>query len=133
MRFLLFIPVILSTRVATYGQQSLGLFSPKEAYDNIFTQKLSSDSNVTSILIWIKKEVKPHKHVMHSEHVYVLEGAGKLLLGEKIMEVKEGDLIYIPPNTVHALKVTSPTPMKVLSVQAPEFDGKDRVAVEMEW
>ncbi|MBK9732009.1 MAG: cupin domain-containing protein [Chitinophagaceae bacterium] len=131
---LLFITFIFCSFIAAaQTQTNIGSLIPKEAYENISSQLLNSDSNVTSIVIWIKKEVKPHVHTIHSEQVYVLEGTGKMLLGEKTMEVKPGDLIFIPKQTIHALKVTSATPMKVLSIQAPEFDGKDRVFVEREW
>jgi len=38
-----------------------------------------------------------------------------------------GGSIFIPQNTWHYVKVTSAEPLKVLSIQAPNFDGKDRV------
>ncbi len=103
---------------------------PKEPYDNIHVQKLFSDVNSSSFLIWIKQEVKPHKHETHSEQVYILEGMGIMAIGEEQVRVKPGDLVYIPMGVVHSLEVTSDEPVKVLSIQAPEFLGKDRVFVE---
>jgi mannose-6-phosphate isomerase-like protein (cupin superfamily) len=81
-------------------------------------------------VLFIKKEVKKHKHVTHTEQVYILDGEGEMMVGDKKMKVKKGDIVLIPKNTFHSLKVTSPTPMKVLSVQSPIFDGKDRVLSE---
>ena len=110
--------------------QSLDTIKAPAVYENIYSRAIASDSLVSSFVIFIKKEVKKHKHVSHSEHVYVLEGEGEMLVGEKMFKIKKGDIIFVPKNTIHALKVTSSTPVKVLSIQAPLFDSKDRVFVE---
>ena len=110
--------------------QSLDTVKAYGNYENIYLRKLNSDSLVSSFVIFIKKEVKEHKHVTHSEHVYVLEGEGEMSAGEKKFKVKKGDMIFIPKNTFHALKVTSATPVKVLSIQTPMFDGTDRVLMD---
>lgn len=98
--------------------------------DNIYNKALFSDSLSSSFCIVIKKEVKGHKHLHHSEQVMVIEGEGSMVLGDKILNIKKGDVIFIPKNTVHSVKNTGIVPLKVLSVQAPFFDGKDRVFVE---
>lgn len=100
------------------------------ATENVYARPLFGDSLVTSFVIVIRKEVKKHKHAAHSEHVYILEGTGEMLLGEKKLLVKKGDVIFIPKGTPHAVKVTSKKPMKVISVQAPQFDGKDRIMMD---
>lgn len=103
---------------------------PSEEYGNVHVQQLYSDSAVTAFMIWVKKEVAPHYHAKHTEQVYILEGRGTMTMGGKAVPVKAGDHIFIPPGTVHSVKVTSEAPMKVLSIQAPEFDGTDRIWVE---
>jgi mannose-6-phosphate isomerase-like protein (cupin superfamily) len=133
MRFFFAVLLFIPTLVFSQSQTDLGSLSPQSDYDNISTQKLNADSGVTSFVIWIKKEVRPHRHAFHTEQVYVLEGTGKMLLGKKTIEIKAGDLIFIPNNTVHALRVTSAVPVKVLSIQAPEFDGSDRIPVDISW
>jgi mannose-6-phosphate isomerase-like protein (cupin superfamily) len=50
-------------------------------------------------------------------------------LNGKTFDVKEGDLVVIPQGQTHSLKVKR-SPVKVISIQAPFFDGKDRVIVE---
>lgn len=96
-------------------------------YDNLYIKKLSSDSLSTSFAIWIKLKVKLHKHDFHTEHVYVLEGSGDFTLGDTTQPIKKGDLITIPKNTWHGVEVTSKVPLKVVSIQSPEFKGVDRV------
>lgn len=110
--------------------QSADTITPPANYENVYTRPLYSDSLVSSFVIFIKKEVKPHRHLAHSEHIYVLQGTGEMLLNKKRILVKTGDIVFIPKNTVHSLKVTSSIPVKVVSLQAPLFDGKDRIFTE---
>lgn len=122
--------LFLAMSLCAQSSINLDTIQVREAYDNVFIKKLNSDKNTSTFLIFIKKEVKLHKHMTHSETIYVLDGTGEMLLGDKKMEVKKGDIIFVPENTPHSVKVTSTIPLKVISNQAPEFDGKDRVFVE---
>lgn len=126
--FLYFILTCLLGKAQSF--QSLDTIKAYENYENVYLRKLYSDSLASSFVIFIKKEVKSHKHAFHSEHVYILDGTGEMTLKKKKFTVKKGDMIFIPKNTFHALKVSSSTPVKVLSVQSPMFDGTDRVMEE---
>lgn len=128
--FYLAVFLFISKTSLSQSHQSLDTVNAPGNYDNLYIRTLNNDSLVSSFIVIIKKEVKPHKHQTHAEHVYVLEGEGEMRLGDKKIQVKKGDLVFIPKNTVHSLKVTSTNPVKVISVQAPNFDGKDRVFVE---
>lgn len=97
--------------------------------DNIYNKPLFGDSLASSFCIIIKNEVKLHKHEFHSEHVLVIDGEGQMHLGDKVFKIKKGDLVFIPKNTVHSVKTTSKQPLKVISIQAPLFDGKDRIII----
>jgi mannose-6-phosphate isomerase-like protein (cupin superfamily) len=114
------------------AQFSIGLdtIKPPASFDNIHSSVLASDSLSSSFLLFIKKDVKKHKHMTHSEHVYVISGEGVMVLGEQNIKVRKGDMIFIPKGVVHALKVTSKEPMKVVSIQSPKFDGSDRIFIE---
>jgi mannose-6-phosphate isomerase-like protein (cupin superfamily) len=120
--FLFILPLLSKAQL-----QYLDTIKAPPLYDNIYSRLIASDSLSSSFVIFIKKEVKKHKHIYHSEHVYILEGEGEMLLGEKKFKVKKGDIIFIPKNTIHALKVISALPVRVLSIQSPMFDGTDRI------
>ncbi|MFI5135487.1 MAG: cupin domain-containing protein [Chitinophagales bacterium] len=124
------ISILLSFSSFAQNVDNLPALKQKQPYDNIATQVIRSDSNFTSTVIWIKKEVTPHYHASHTEQVYVIEGTGQMLVGNDHFDVGPGDIIYIPKGTIHALRVTSKLPMKVLSIQTPTFDGSDRVMVQ---
>lgn len=102
----------------------------KTVSDNLYNKPLFSDSLASSFIILIKQEVKAHRHLNHAEHVIVLSGQAQMKLGDKQFAIKKGDVIFIPKNTLHAVKTTGPEPLKVLSLQAPYFDGKDRIFAE---
>ncbi|MFM9945832.1 MAG: cupin domain-containing protein [Bacteroidia bacterium] len=93
-------------------------------------KKLGSDSLSSTFLIRIVTEVKPHYHANHTENVIVVKGSGIMKLGEKIINIKKGDIIIIPKGTVHSVISTGKKALKVISIQSPFFDGKDRVMMD---
>jgi uncharacterized RmlC-like cupin family protein len=47
---------------------------------------------------------KAHKHEKHETAIYVLEGKARMWFGQKleeVMEVKAGDMVYIPADMPH--------------------------------
>jgi mannose-6-phosphate isomerase-like protein (cupin superfamily) len=134
MKKYLFFLVFLSgiyTLQAQSNRQSLDTIKPPATFENIYSRALYKDSAfVSSFVIFIKKEVKMHKHLEHAEHVIVLEGSGEMTVGDKTFGIKKGDVVFIPRGTFHSVKTTSKKPLKVISLQAPFFDGKDRVFKE---
>jgi mannose-6-phosphate isomerase-like protein (cupin superfamily) len=126
---LFFLSAIFSlTLISQNNYSSLDTIKAPAVFENVYVRPLYKDSaEVSSYVIFIKTEVKMHKHLSHAEHVVVLAGNGEMTLGEKKFFVKKGDIIFIPKNTFHGVKTTSKFPLKVLSIQAPFFDGKDRV------
>jgi mannose-6-phosphate isomerase-like protein (cupin superfamily) len=118
---------------ASHAQQHLSLSSLSNTEDqNIRVQALGSTAHSSSFVIWVRDSVKAHYHEAHTETLLVLEGEASMLLGDSILSIKPNDFIEIPPKTVHAVWVKGKKELKVLSVQAPEFKGKDRLFVETE-
>jgi quercetin dioxygenase-like cupin family protein len=115
--------------VADFGVRNHKDIQPDKEYDNVLPRKLYSDAHATGFVIWVKQRVPLHKHATHSETVVVLEGKGEMQLGDQIFAVRKGDIIFIPEGTPHAVTVKRGA-LKVLSVQAPAFDGSDRIPLE---
>lgn len=101
--------------------------NPDIEFENIHVKKISSNTSSSTFAIWIKKKVKLHKHINHSENILVQSGYGQFQLNDSIYSVSFGDLIIVPKNTWHGVIVDSKEPMKVISIQSPEFFGNDRV------
>ena len=96
-------------------------------FENIHVKKISSDSSSSTFAIWIKQKVKLHKHVNHTENILIDKGFGEFQINDSIYKVAAGDWIVIPKNTWHGVIVNSKSTMKVISVQSPEYFGKDRI------
>ena len=52
--------------------------------------------------------VYPHEHPTH-EFYFVMSGRGVMTVADEDRDVNPGDLVYIPPDTVHSLKPISDT------------------------
>lgn len=126
---LLFISSLVNAQETNWVLQSEHLIPPGE-FANIHSQNLFSDSLSSVFCIWIKKEVKLHKHNAHTEQVIVLEGEGKMILADKETIISKGSIINIPKGNPHKVTVTSVIPLKVISIQSPHFDGTDRILLE---
>ena len=50
--------------------------------------------------------VFPHDHPTH-EFYYVTSGRGTMIIGGEEREIGQGDLVHIPPNTIHSLRPIS--------------------------
>ncbi|MCO6499231.1 MAG: cupin domain-containing protein [Vicingus serpentipes] len=120
--FLLFNGVCFSQDVT-----NVNTVKPTEEYDNVHYKKFYSDMNTSYFVIWIKKGIRSHKHVSHTENVIVLEGSGVMTVGEKTFDIKVGDYFMIHQDVFHAVEVTSEEPLKIIAVRSPEYFGKDIV------
>jgi mannose-6-phosphate isomerase-like protein (cupin superfamily) len=129
-RFLILSLISLPFFTQAQDYQSLDTIKFRGPLMANYMRPLYSDSLASSFVIFIPIEVKEHKHVDHSEQVVVLEGFAEMTLGDKKFYIKKGDFIFIPQNTWHSVVVKTSVPLKVLSIQSPRFDGKDRVFKE---
>lgn len=56
----------------------------------------------------------------HDHGVYVLRGQGSVLLGEDMVEIGPGDVIYIPPFEKHWFHASGEEPLGFLCVAPPK-------------
>ena len=113
-----------------HGQENvmkINQIKPIVEFENINVKKISSNPSSSTFAIWIKKKVKVHKHINHTENILIQSGYGQFQLNDSIYNVSTGDLIVVPKNTWHGVIIDSKEPMMVISIQSPEFFGNDRV------
>src|SRR6188472_2248518 len=46
---------------------------------------------------------QPHHHNNHEEVYYIINGTGKIKIGNEEARLRDGDIIYIPENTTHSI------------------------------
>ena len=115
------------------SQEVISLYDLKTSSDSgkIHVEKLITSELSSTFFITIKEQVAPHIHAEHDEQVFVISGRGKFYLNGEIQIIKKGDFIFIPRKTPHAVKVISNKPLKVISIQTPEFNGTDRIPISI--
>ncbi len=64
-------------------------------------------------------KVGPHYHKEHAETFYMLDGQLSWTVGGETRIIGAGDLVYIPPNTVHSVFVVGSKPAHVLFIYSP--------------
>jgi quercetin dioxygenase-like cupin family protein len=70
-----------------------------------------------------------HYHLGEDEIDYVIQGQANMTLDGRYYPIKAGDLIYIPPFTVHDFTAIGNETFRLLVVFAPRLDVKDRIYV----
>lgn len=95
--------------------------------EQVRTDMVSSDSLTSVHLTQVRGAVEGHKHLTHHETVWIIRGAGRLMLDGTPHKVSAGEVINIPPGTSHSFHNLGVVPTVVISVFSPSFDGKDRV------
>lgn len=131
MKTLIVLSFAMCSLISIGQTKSLNSYKPNTEYENIHVQKIASDDFQSSFIIWVKESVAEHYHASHSENIYVISGKAIMTIEGKEVRIRKGDYLNIPEGTKHAvIEVLSHKPLKVLSIQSPEFDGRDRVKVE---
>jgi mannose-6-phosphate isomerase-like protein (cupin superfamily) len=87
---------------------------------HLYTSKNLSFSHVKVV-----GPAKPHSHKMLEEVYYVTKGHGELVLGKKVLKIREGDVIPIPKNTVHQLRPVNSEPFEIVFITYPAFTMQD--------
>lgn len=53
------------------------------SYENIYVEKIYSDSSGSVFIIWIRQGIALHYHAEHTEQVIVLQGTGLMQLNDE--------------------------------------------------
>jgi uncharacterized cupin superfamily protein len=61
----------------------------------------------------------PHHHTGSSELFYLVSGSAELLAGERTLTAAAGDLIIVPPGTVHAFAAAAGSDADLLIILTP--------------
>jgi quercetin dioxygenase-like cupin family protein len=72
-----------------------------------------------------KDSAPPHQHHEASELFFVLSGSLRVLLGDDLVTLAEGDVLVVPPNTPHAFEAAGDEAAEVFFVLThakPRFD-----------
>lgn len=70
-----------------------------------------------------------HTQARHDEILVIIDGDVDFRVGEEVRKVSQGDLVFIPENTLHGPILEEGQSFAALSVFAPYFDrSRDNIA-----
>ena len=69
-----------------------------------------------------------HVHSQTTETYTILEGEGRMVLADKVVNLKKGMVVAIPPGNQHGLASTTGSPVKVLMTFSPGLAPKEHEA-----
>ncbi len=88
---------------------------------NYITKSLSSSF---SLAVSTLNGLHPRTMNIASDRAYfIIEGEGTVEVGNKIGQVRAGDAVYIPKNTVHSIRGR----IKYVVVNAPPYESSNEV------
>lgn len=99
--------------------------NPLSADENIKVLNLGRSQSASQHVVQIRDREVPHLHKLHDATVTMMRGQGYLILGQKRIDLKTGDVIHIPRGVPHYYVNTASNPTVALAVYAPAYDGKD--------
>ena len=103
--------------------------NPLSPDQNIRVTTLGKGKDMSHHLVQIRDHEKPHVHKTHDLTVAMLKGKGYLMLDQKRIELRRGDVLFIPQGSVHYFVNTFAEPSVGLAVFSPVFKGKDSIPV----
>jgi mannose-6-phosphate isomerase-like protein (cupin superfamily) len=74
-------------------------------------------------------QTAPHYHPQTEEIYYILEGRGRMQIGDEVEIVEPGDAIAIPPGAIHTIQNVGDVTLKFLCCCAPAYEHEDTVMV----
>jgi mannose-6-phosphate isomerase-like protein (cupin superfamily) len=66
-----------------------------------------------------------HRHQGLEQAYVIVRGSGTMVVGGERREVGEGTLVYVPPDTDHAIRNDGTEPLAYVSATSPPFDPPD--------
>lgn len=90
-----------------------------------------ADFNGANVVFWTAKQAStPHYHKIATEFYIVVEGTGKVRLGEKMINVRPGTVVMIRPGTVHHVVPDAGQVIKAWVVASPAWQEADQVRLD---
>ena len=86
-----------------------------------------SDRIASVHMVDITADAKTHYHKNMTEIYYILEGVGRMRIGNEQQDVGPGDAIAIPPGEVHQITNTGEAALIFLCCCAPGYEHEDTV------
>ncbi len=97
--------------------------TPDVVNPNVMMMQFGGESIKVGIVTYEASEAPPpHSHPNDEQWIYMLEGRLAHLLDDEIVTVGPGDLVHIPRNTVHGIRLLE-SPCRFFTCKSPAGSG----------
>ena len=103
---------------------------PQRQRDGLLSHILLQQGDVPNTQLsvtWVEVEPgasqKPHKHSPEQSYI-IIQGQGKMNVGDESCVVEKGDIIHIPSNFKHFIKNQGDKKLIYISASTPAYDFK---------
>jgi len=90
-------------------------------------RELYNSKNLSIAHVAVLGETRNHMHRKMEEVYYIEKGEGQVVVDDKALNIREGDIIPIPKNTWHYLRKSEENPLEVLVITHPKYDQDDLI------
>lgn len=86
--------------------------------------------SVATGLLRPRQKALPHFHAMSEEIYFILQGGGRVRVGDSFEDIREGEAVFVPKGVVHALENLSVNkPMKILAIMSLPYADDDTIFI----
>ena len=98
--------------------------TPDVKNPNVMMMQFGGELIKVGIVTYEAGEVPPpHSHPNDEQWIYMLEGRVARQLGDEVTTIGPGDLVHIPRNTVHGIRILQ-SPGRFFTCKSPAGSGK---------
>jgi mannose-6-phosphate isomerase-like protein (cupin superfamily) len=113
-------------RLTTTEEEEEALPAGEDRYFKVLMDPRYGARYVTQFVGFIDRSAAPpHSHT-YEEAVYVLEGEGRVHIAERVVPIRRGTSIFLPPGIPHRLENRGPGTLKLLGVFSPAGSPADK-------
>ena len=85
----------------------------------------TGSKQLTTTLVEMERQGFQHIHSHEQEQCYfIIEGVGRMTVGEESAEIRSGDCVFIPSNEPHGLENTGSGVLRYLSAASPSWGSE---------
>ncbi len=89
--------------------------------------ELYNDENLSVSYDEVTGTARKHKHLRMDEKYKAAKGEGQVVIGDAVLDIREGGVVSIPKNAWHYLKKVGEKDFDVLVITHPKYDPSDMI------
>jgi len=112
--------------VGPLGEIALPTWTAEDRTKSVVVKELRRSDGMSAHAVRLLGAEPPHVHDRSDLSVFVLSGAVRMHIGDRVVPVGPGDVVDVPKGVPHWAENAAPGASLAYVVFSPPFDGKDR-------